>query len=189
MRPDLSVFVEANKTKGKKRSWEARRKLIEDRFPSVATLDWKKAFDRDMDLFADILRDILKADAAAPGRSGPKPAVDYRQGVTRFRQLVDEDYSMLPFDEALASLQGSLSVSGLAHKVGLSRPTVYRLLTGAKHPSLEEMELIARAFKKAPSYFHAYRVSALAAALAQRLDEIPEASVNWYMKMSKADAA
>jgi len=183
-RPDLSTFTAAN-TKNKKRAWAARRPTIAERFPSIDTLDWKNAFDRDMDLFADILRDILKVDAAAPGRSGPKPGVDYREGVMRFRQLMDEDYSLLPFAEALASLQGSLSVSGLAHKVGLERSGVYRLLGGKKKPTIEEMEIIARAFKKAPSYFHDYRVAALAAALTKRLDDIPEASMNWYAKINR----
>lgn len=183
------MFVDTNKTRGKKRSWASRRRLIEQRFPSIVDLDWKKAFDGDLDLFADIMRDILKADASAPGRSGPKPAVDYRQGVSRLRQLVGEDYSMLPFPEALASLQAGRSISALAHKIGLSRSDVYRMLKGEKHPSLTEMEIVAKAFKKAPGYFHDYRVSVVGEALMQRLEEVPEASARWYQQVARSDAA
>jgi DNA-binding phage protein len=175
-RPDLSEFTALNKTqRGKRTPWDKRVALIQERFPSVLTLDWRKAFDEDLDLFADIMRDVLKADAAEPGRSGPKPSVDLRDGVTRFRQLVHEDFSMLSFQESLEILMAGMSLTTAARKTGLSRAKLHRLLRGLEAPSPHEMEQIAKGL--------------VTAAMQERLMNNPEASVKWYTELVKSKVA
>lgn len=176
-------------TKSKRVSWEPRLKLIQETYPSVVRLNWRSAFDKDLDLFTDIMRDVLKADAAMPGRSGPKPAVDYRQGVARFRQLVNEDYSVLPFAEAFTVLARGLSLTVLARKVDLSRSETYRLLRGEKLPTLSDLEAVAKGFKKSPAYFSDYRAAVVAAALHEKLLASPDTSIRWFGTLSGAKSA
>lgn len=187
---DLSAFREANAKstqKGaKKLGWDERVELIKHQFPSVISLDWKKAFDRDLDLFAWIMKDVLKVDAAEPGRSGPKPAVEYRAGVTRFRQMMGEDYSMRPFHEAFTILAGERSLSALAAKTGVSRSRIRLLLRGDIQPSWEQMEKIAAGFAKSPGYFLEYRRGVVVAAIWERLTAIPEASVKYFYEIASA---
>lgn len=181
---DLSEFTRINKTQsGRRMPWDRRVALIQQRFPAALTLDWRSAFDRDLNLFADIMRDILKADAAEPGRSGPKPSVGIRDGVSRLRQLTHEDFSMLTFTDSLGVLVGVLSMTTVARKTGLSRAKVHRLLRGLESPSPYEMEQIAHGFKKEPGYFAAYRTAVVVAAIQERLQAVPESSVKWYAEL------
>lgn len=184
--PDLSVFIEANRgdKNGKKMPWDERVALIERTYPSVLKLDWKRAFDRDLDMFAKIMQDILKADAAAPGRSGPKPGVDMKTGAARLRQLMRDDYSMIPFHEAFTILAADRSLSALAAKTKLSRSQIRRLLRGDVTPSAFEMECVAKAFSKSPGYFAEYRAGTILAALADRLENVPEASVKYWHELA-----
>lgn len=184
--PDLSAFIEANEQPGKKMSWEERVAMIQRQFPSVLTLDWKRAFDRDLDLFAWIMQDVLKADAAEPGRSGPKPGINYRDGLSRFRRMVGEDYSMLPFDEAFTILAGERSLSALAAKTGVSRSRIRLLLRGEIQPSSKQMEKIAKGFGKSPGYFTEYRRGVVVAAIWERLTAVPEASVKYWHEIASA---
>lgn len=185
--PDLSAFEEVNARPGKKMTWDERVEVIFRQFPAIRDLDWKKAFDRDMDLFAWIMQDVFKSDAAAPGRSGPKPHVEYSsESMARFRQMMGEDYSMYPFHEAFQILAGTRSLSALAVKTGISRSQVRRLLRGEVEPSSYEMECVARGFRKSPGYFLEYRRGVVLAAIAHRLTEVPEASVKYFQKIKQA---
>src|SRR5688500_1790328 len=156
---DLSVFQEANKNKI---PLQERQKLIAEKFPDTKDFNWKKAFDNDLDLFARIIRDILKLDQAQPGRPGPRPSIDYGDGVRRLRQFMGQDYALLPFHEAFRILAGDRSVRSLASKLGIDRNQVHRLLTGKVYPGLYDIEVVAKAFGKHPSYFLEYRIQYIA---------------------------
>lgn len=177
---DLSIFDEANATKA---PWDKRAALIRERFPSTERLDWKDAFDKDLDLFARVVRDILKIDQAQPGRPGPRPSLDYGQGTHRLRQYMGQDYALLPFPEALRVLTGDLSIRKIAQKTGLDRNLIHRLFRGTIQPDAYEMTQIARAYDKHPSYFLEYRVLFITSAVADRIEGVPEASINLYRKM------
>jgi hypothetical protein len=166
--------------------WATRVAMIQERFPSVLTLSWRGAFDEDMNLFAEIMRDVLKADAAEPGRSGPKPPVTMRDGANRLRQFIQEDFSMLSFTESFVVLIGVLSMTAVARKTGLSRAKCHRLSSGAELPSPWEMEQIAVAFKKEPGYFADYRTAVVLAAMQERFQAIPESSVKWYVELARS---
>lgn len=177
---DLSMFAEANK---KKMSWDQRAALIKERFPSTAKIDWNKAFDDDLDLFARIIRDILKLDQAQPGRPGPRPSLDYTQATHRLRQFMGQDYSMLPFPEALKVLTGGLSIRKIAEKTGLERNVVHQLLRGQREPDVYDMTAIAHAYDKHPSYFEEYRVLVIISAILGKIEKVPEATINLYRKL------
>lgn len=182
---ELDIFRRANVIPkgGKKLPWDKRVSLIRDHFPSIETLEWKAEFDKDFGLFAWIMNDILKVDAAEPSRSGPKPAVDVRTGAARLRQLMGNDYAELPFADAFSALAGKRSLNHLARVTGISRSQVRRLLRGDVEPSRADMEMIAAGFKKEPGYFLEYRMGLLLAIVAQKLIDSPEISVKPYRRL------
>jgi transcriptional regulator with XRE-family HTH domain len=180
MKHDLSMFEEANK---KKIPWDKRAVMIKERFPSTGKLNWNVAFDRDLDLFARIVRDILKLDQAQPGRPGPRPSLDYGQATHRLRQFMGQDYAMLPFPEALKALTGGLSIRKLSEKTGLERNLVHQLLRGEREPDVYAMTQIAKAYEKHPSYFMEYRILFITSAIVGRIEDVPEATINLYRKM------
>lgn len=182
-KPDLSEFTELTASGGT--SWEKRSAKIRERFPSTAHLDWKKAFDNDIDLFGRILRDVLKVDQSQPGRPGPRPALDYKQGVARLRQLMGQDYTCLPFHEAFKILSDGRSIRHLAVKTGLDRNMVYKLLRGDHAPDVYAMSQVAKSFDKHPSFFLEYRIMYIAAALMERMEWAPESTIGTYRKLSQ----
>src|SRR2546429_9658478 len=87
--PRVQFFIEVNENArrlGKRVPWAERMKLIHEHFPSSVSLDWRKALALPETL-PQILRDILRLEQANPGRSGPRPAPDYRKGLKTLRQI------------------------------------------------------------------------------------------------------
>jgi plasmid maintenance system antidote protein VapI len=187
-RPELKAFRDLNaeaKQQGFRVPWAQRLGVIHQQFPSTATLDWNEAFTRDHELWARIMHDIIKADQAEPGRDGPRPkALDYERGLATIRQMMGQDYSLLPFPEAFAVLSRGYSLSHLARKTNISRSIVHRLLRGDEEPSAEEMAAIADAFDKHPSFFIEYRVGYITAMVHARMATNPETSIAVYRKMA-----
>lgn len=179
---DLSTFHALNEEKV---PWSRRAKTIKEVFPSTEKLDWKSAFDRDMDLLGRVLRDILKVDQTEQGRPGPRPSLDYDQGMRRLRQILGEDYSMLPFSEAFKILAGTRSVRHLSTKTGLSKSNIQRLLEGNADPDMDTLQRVARSFDKHPSFFVEYRLLYIARTILNKLGDAPEATINIYRKCSK----
>jgi DNA-binding phage protein len=179
---DLAPFKKANE-KGVGTKAAERMRLIRKEFPVVYELDWKRAFDQDLDLFARVVRDILKLDQAVPGKPGPRLDPEYDRALVHLRQLMGQDYTMLSFVEAFGVLADGRSLTQLARKVGLSRTQVRRLRMGWKVPSLYEMSQIADAYGKHASFFVEYRIAYITGALATRLASAPESSIGLYRKL------
>lgn len=182
--PRLAVFVELNGKGKKKAPWQERVKVVDEVFPSYARLDWRKAFDGDIELFARVMRDILKTDQTEPGRSGPRPNLNRGPALAKLREYMGSDYSELPFPLALQVLAGEkASVRSIAHKTGLARMFTHRLLMGERPVDMVTIETVAKAYKKNPGYFLEYRVAFVLAALGDRLAVSPETSVGLYRRL------
>ena len=177
---DLSAFEQATKEKA---PWDRRAAMISAQFNSVDQLSWRKAFQTDIDLFGRLVKDILKLDQAQPGRPGPRPALDYEQGVARLRQYMGQDYSLDGFRDSLKHLANGRSIRSLARKTGLSKNHIHRLMTGEMQPDAYAMRQIADAFGKHPSYFLEWRSMWIACAIVDRVTLNPEASIALYRKM------
>lgn len=166
-----------------------KQKLAEAkrRFPSIERLDWERAFTQDPALMGAIIHDILKADAAE-GTTGRRPHLGPEVATgPRLRQLLGEDHTTLSFDEAFSLLVGEMRLSTVAAKTGMSKTQVWRLLRGKTAPSADEMEKVAVAFRRHPSYFAEWRATWVLALLARRLERLPEATVGYYRRLSLTD--
>lgn len=156
---------------------------IRDQFPSIDNLDWEKVFREDTELYGRIWRDILKFDQAGEGRPGPRPALEADRAFKRYLQLSDDDFSMLSFAEAVKLISGNLSIRKLADKTGLDRNLIHRLMKGLDEPDCFEMEIVAAAFGRRPSYFLEYRVGYILTMVHAHMLKYPESSVGPYLKV------
>jgi transcriptional regulator with XRE-family HTH domain len=187
---DLTRFDELNQ-RDKKAPWEERYEMVKEEFPSVERLDWNKALKMDDDLFGRILRDIIKIDLSPSGRPGPRSSLEWGEGMARLRRYMGVDYSLETFVPTFKRLiekpDGTLrSVRNVAAKTGLNRSHVHRLLTGQLEPDVFAMTEIAKAFDKHPSYFLEYRTRFIASSVLNRVENVPEASINLYRQLMEA---
>jgi transcriptional regulator with XRE-family HTH domain len=174
--------------------WEERLALIRQFLPSSPLMGpesaeteaaWRRAFERDVDLMGRILRDLLKADQAVPGRPGPRPALNPVKVGPQVDVLLGNDplerpYTLQPFREAFTLLVGDRSLTQVARRTGLSRSHVHRFLRGEMVPTREAMEQIAVGFGKEASYFVEYRIAIIVSAIVNGLVSFPEKSVASY---------
>jgi len=164
-----------------KMPWSKRMEMINEHFPSTVHLEWTRAFN-DVELFGRILRDILKVDQTPAGRSGPRPVLDRKTATERFRQFQRTDFSMMPFQETFEMLAGDRSIRALAVKIGIDRNMVQKLLAGTRDPDIDLIKLIAKSFKKDPSFFAEYRAAYVLGALEMRMMNSPETTIDLYKK-------
>lgn len=181
--PRLNVFLELNTGKTKV-PWQQRVRLFEEVFPSFRQLDWKRAFDDDINLFGTLLREILKDAQREPGRAGPRPNLVRDPAMARLREYHGDDYNESPFPTAVRQLAGrNSSVRAIARKTGVPQTSIYRLMMGDRPIDMVTLEQIAASYKKDPGYFLEYRVAYVLAALGDRLARAPETSVGLYRRL------
>jgi hypothetical protein len=182
---DLSAFDEDNaywKSRRKRVPWNDRVELIKQHFPSVAANDASQLLKHE-DVLGRVLRDILKVEQIEPGKSGPRPPLDYRKGMHGWRQLTGQDYSERPFPEAFRVLSRGQSIRGIARRINYSKSRVERLLRGAEAPTIEDLRVIAELYNKRPAYFIEYRLEMILCAVGARLAENHEMTVALYRRL------
>lgn len=188
LRRDLSAFDNDNthwRALKKRVPWDERLKLIEDEFPGALKADFNVLL-RDNDVFARVLKDILKVDQIEPGRAGPRPNLDYQRGMQTWREMTGQDFSERPFIEAFRLLARDDSFAVVARKALLSKPRVYRLWHGLIPPTVEDLRYIADAYGKKPAFFAEYRSEFILAAIAARLTIESEVTIALYRKLVRA---
>jgi transcriptional regulator with XRE-family HTH domain len=181
----LAIFSNPDGSKIKM-PWNERVKKIEEFWPSVKRLDWNEVFRQDPTVMGRIINDIIKMEAAVPGRPGKRPNVSREETERHLRRLTGEDYTTLPFAEALDELRGDRSVRHLMRILGMSRDHTWRLLVGKKVPTTDDMEIVAEAFEKDPSYFLEYRLAYIVGFIYDRLEQHEDATVLHYRRIKNA---
>lgn len=186
---DLAVFHEQN-IPGRRVNWDERRQLVVEQFPAADEQDWAEIAAVDT-AFERMLQDILKYDQREQGRDGPRPNLDWDKGIRSWRQITGQDYTGLPFPQAFRAVARDRSgrahsLSTIAHKTGISRSRVHRLINGHEEPDLQSMALVAAAYGKKPSYFVEYRAEIIARRLVAVLVANPEYSVSAYRKVVRS---
>lgn len=168
--------------RGPKLSWSERLEEIRKVFPDR---DWEEISKENIEMMGSVLRDMLKADLTKPGQVGPRPALDYQEGIQRLRQYSGTDWTSLPFPEAFRVLSQGRSIRHTARKTGLGRDRVFRLMRGLADPNVEVMEQVAEAFGKNPSYFKEYREAYITAHLLKYLQEQPDLTMTILAKIKQ----
>lgn len=180
------MTVDLKEFSGLKGTWSDRKKVIQEKFPSTVELDWERVFRSDPHILGQLINDILKVDLAVPGRPGKRPALDSKAAGERLRRMVGDDYTALPFVDAVYILMGDHSVLWLAQKTGLNKSHVYRIMSGHVTPTMDNVETVAKAFGKDPSYFTEYRLYYILGVMSRKLESMPDSTVGFYKRMKDA---
>lgn len=162
--------------------WEEKKKRIQEKHPEALNVSWDRAIKTDPDLFARIVSDVVKSSSGG-SRPGKRPNLAKDEAYGVFSKMIGDDFADQPFQKAFKNLCGQISLRGVAAKTGLGHSYVGKLLNGQAEPTFETMEKIAVGFKKDPSYFLEYRVGYINSAISKYLEDAPETSVSWYLKM------
>ena len=170
--------------KDRKAAWEENLRKVKENYPNIDNLDWARAIRADQDVFANVLGDILKAEGKR-SRPGKRPTLDRSAAVAELEKISGQSYTELPFDAAFKSLTYGRSIRNIAHKTGIQKDHVHRLLQGKVQPTFEVMEKVAEAFRKDPSYFVEYRVAFVLMSIDKYLTSNPDTATVWYLKMRK----
>ena len=177
MEVDISEFAT-------KVPWSERKAFIHAKFPSTVNLDWEKVFRSDPHILGRLINDILKVDSAVPGKPGKRPGLDVKAAEDRLRKVTGDDYTALPFLEAVEVLLNGRPISWLAeHTEGINKNYIYRIMAGKVVPDPYDIEQIATAFRKDPSYFAEYRLLYILGVIGKKLESMPDASVAFYVKL------
>jgi transcriptional regulator with XRE-family HTH domain len=188
LKRDLTAFDDDNarwRAQNKRVPWDERLHLVRQQFPGAMEIDFNIVL-RDNDVFARVLKDILKVDQIEPGRAGPRPNLDYDRGMQTWREMTGQDFSELPFHEAFQLLSRGDSFTAIARKTLISRSRAYKLWHGLIGPTVEDLRTVAAAYGKKPAFFAEYRAEYILAAIAARLSRETEMTIPLYLKLVRA---
>lgn len=161
--------------------WDKTLERAHRQYPSSGDVDWTGAL-RDYEMLGRLVGELLRVESTPQARRGQRPVLTSDDKV-RLRQLLGDDYTTLGFANAFASLAGNLSRTQLATKTGLARTQVHRLLSDTAVASADDMEAIAAAFGKAPTFFAEYRKGLIMSVIERHLEASPEASVGFVKQL------
>lgn len=159
-------------------AWADRLRRAHAAYPASATRitrDSTTLIVHGEEVLSRVLRDILAVDNVAV-RRGERPIPDVDDGRRLLRDLRGQDYTNEPFHVAFKTLAGPRSLENLSRRTGMSRANLSRLLNNRKPPRVDEIESIAAAFSKRPTYFAEYRTSMFAALVWEHLASDPDRS-------------
>jgi transcriptional regulator with XRE-family HTH domain len=159
-------------------AWETRIAAAHAAYPTTAG-----GIDRDVtsrvvngeEIMTRLLRDLIAVDNVE-SRRGDRAVPDAEEGRRLLSDLRGEDYTVLPFPNALRALAGTKTVTQLCRITNLSRGNMARILNSQKAPTVDEIQAIAAAFGKRPTYFAEYRTALFAALVYHQLEANPDRS-------------
>ncbi len=169
-----------------KLNWEETAQRLYAELPEAHSVDWNVIFHSDPKILGSLVNDIIKVSVSEKGRPGKRSASSEAEVAADLRKLTDLDYSDHPFPQALRFAMGDRSLRQTATLSGVDKMTVHRLLNNKGAPATpEQMEKLARALKKDPSYFVEYRAAFICNALYQMLCQNSESAVVFYKKLKE----
>lgn len=169
-----------------RKNWQKKIAEIQSTVPGTSQIDWGSLFKADPKILGDLVNDIIKVEVSQKGRPGKRSAKSADLIERDLLKLTNEDFAFLAFPKAMEVAMGDKSVRDVAKSSYLSKSTVHRLLRGDGAPvTSEQIEAIAPAVGKDPSYFLEYRAMYVCSAIYEMLIASPESSQVFYNKTRK----
>lgn len=160
--------------------WDAKALELSGDFPLVTEAGFLAKL-RNPELMGPILRDLLRLQAVS--RRGKTAMPELGEGVDQLTAMFGLAYDVRPFAVAFAALASPAANNTVARKVGLSKDRVQRLRAGTLAPTMDEIESIALAYGRQPTWFADYRRMLILRAVSQVLADSPERSALWIRQM------
>lgn len=154
--------------------WDAAVASATERYPVLAHADFDVYLSHP-GLLGEILRDLLRHEHA-DGVSRNRVTPEVEDGLAQLQMFMGDGYSTDPFPKALAVCTRNASERAIAHRTGISKSQMHRLAAGTVQPTLFELEAIAKAWKRPPEWFAAYRAIVLVQMVQAELERHPERS-------------
>lgn len=167
----------------KKRTWV----FDPEEVPEIEDVDWGQLFSVDPGILGDVINDVIRVvhSSKEKNRRGKRSNVKRSVAKNNLEKIQNIDFSNEEFIVSVRYLKLDRSIRCFARKVGLNTSKVQRLLEGKVEPTAKELEQIAEAFDKHPSYFLEYRIAYVVSAMSSLMKTYPESSIVQYVKLSK----
>jgi len=168
------------------KEWQDTLDRIERDVPGTKEVDWAALFSADRWILGDLINDVIKINISEKGRPGKRSAQNVGDIEADLKKLTGEDYAVRPFPDALREAMGGRSIRRVASQSYLDKMTVHRLLNGKGAPATaEQMEWLAIAVRKDPSFFMEYRVLYVCSVIYQMMMSSSEAATIQFNKLRK----
>lgn len=168
----------------KSKDWRSTLDKIEKDIPGVSDVDWGALFREDPKILGELVNDLIKVNISQKGRPGKRSAQSAEDIEADLKKLAGEDFADVAFPQAMRAAMGGRSIRHVASQAHLDKMTVHRLLNGrGAPPTAKQMEWLAKAVRKDPSYFVEYRALFVCSALYHIMTQSPEASVVQFNKL------
>ncbi len=167
-----------------KLDWDDTVARLYREIPAAENVDWEGLFRDDPKILGSLINDIIKVSVSKRGRPGKRSASSEADVAADLRKLTNTDYAEDAFPKALRFAMGGKSLRQTALLANIDKMTLHRLLKGQGVPvSAFQMECIAAALKKDPSYFVEYRAAFICNCIYKILCDNPESAAVFYKKL------
>jgi hypothetical protein len=167
------------------RDWDKVLSELHERIPALEKANWSALARHDPKILGAIVGDVIKVSVSPRGRAGKRSIATAREANANYARLRHLDYAEEPFTEVMKAFLQFRSLRAIAREAYLDKNTLHRLVHGKRSPSTEQLEVIARAIGKEPSFFIEYRAAVVAVAIYNMLLDIHESSTVLYHKLNR----
>lgn len=165
----------------KKKNLDERISELKSKNPSLANIDWGRILREEPEVFNGLANGVSRIDR------NRKSKLDNRTGTRRLHNFIQDDFSEKEFREAFKIICDKDTIRKTAEKIDISPAHVYNLKEGKAQPTLELMEVIAKAYGRKPEYFVEYRIINILASVDKFLLKNPETATVWFNKIKQSE--
>ncbi len=166
--------------KNKPVSWEEKERRIRESNPEALDVSWHSALKDNPDIFSRIIADVIKS-SGGESKPGKRPSLDRKDASEIYHKINGEDFSEYNFVETINFLADGPKALGEACGITTNRAST--LMSGRREPDFDDMEMIAEAYGKEPSYFLEYRVEFVCTVIRSYLEDSPETASAWFLNL------
>jgi transcriptional regulator with XRE-family HTH domain len=165
----------------KKNNLDDKISDLKSRRPALANIDWGQILREEPEVFNGLANGVSRVDR------NRKSKLDHQTGTRRLHNFIQDDFSEKEFKEAFKIICEKDTIRKTAEKVNISPAHVYNLKEGKAQPTLELMEVIAKAYGRKPEYFVEYRIINVLASVDKFLSKNPETATVWFNKIKQSE--
>jgi len=161
--------------------WDKKLNVLRSKYPQITNINWGEILRDEPEVFCGVVGKVTVPD------NTKKSEIQTFQGNVQFARVSNSDYSELEFKKAFTIIYSRYH-DPLIEKTNLSERHLIALMEGSITPTYEDMEEIAQAIGRNPSFFMEYRIAKILASIDSYLMVSPETTSVWYNKVSKNES-
>jgi len=159
--------------------WDKKLYALREKYPKITSIDWGEILRSEPEVFCGVVGKVTIPEGSK------KSNIKMSDGNKKFAKISGTDYSELEFKDAFAIIYDR-SYESLIEHTCFTELYLSQLADGSRFPSYEDMEDIAKACNRDPSFFMEYRIAKILSAIDNYLMQSPETASVWYNKVVKS---